>query len=53
MKPKKVSVSLTLDEDLIELLKEYSERADRSVSSYVNLMLRSCLNRLRHPLKDN
>lgn len=45
MKPLKVRVGMTLDEDLVERLKEMAEEDDRSFSQYVNLILREYLNR--------
>ena len=41
MKPLKTKVSITLDNDLIEKVKEYAEESDRSLSSYINLLLRA------------
>lgn len=40
MKPLKRKVSITLDEDLIERLKELAEEEDRSLSQYINLVLK-------------
>lgn len=40
MKPLKDSVSITLDSDVIEKIRALSERADRSFSQYVNLVLK-------------
>lgn len=36
----KKTVSITLDSDLIEQVRVLSERADRSLSQYINLVLR-------------
>lgn len=41
MKPLKSKVSITLDEDLIERIKELSEDDDRSFSQYINLILKN------------
>lgn len=46
MKPLKEKVSMTLDSDIIERIKELAEKDDRSFSQYVNLVLR------RHLEKD-
>lgn len=40
MKPLKTKVSITLDTDLIEVLKGLAERDDRSFSQYINLVLK-------------
>lgn len=43
MKPLKSKVSITLDADLIEKLKELAEEDDRSFSQYINLILKDHL----------
>lgn len=43
MKPLKVSVSITLDEDIIEQIKLLAEEDDRSFSQYINMVLKSHL----------
>ena len=40
MKPLKERISITLDNDLLEKLRARAERDDRSLSSYINLVLR-------------
>ena len=40
MKPLKEKISITIDNDLLVKLKEKAEKDDRSVSSYINLILR-------------
>lgn len=40
MKPLKEKVSMTLDSDVIEKIKDLAEKDDRSFSQYVNLVLR-------------
>ena len=47
MKPLKVKVSITLDEDVVAHLKQLSENVDRSFSQYINLVLRSHLEKVR------
>jgi len=47
MKPLKVRTSITLDEDVYEKTKVLAENDDRSLSSYINLLLRE------HVEKDN
>ena len=40
MKPLKNKVSITLDADIIDKIKELAEEDDRSFSQYINLLLR-------------
>ena len=40
MKPLKVNISLTLDEDVLTYVRRLAEEDDRSLSSYINLLLR-------------
>ena len=40
MKPLKTKVSLTLDNDLLESLKNMAENYDRSLSQYINMALK-------------
>lgn len=44
MKPLKTKVSITLDTNIIEELKELAEKDDRSFSQYINLILKEFLN---------
>jgi len=43
MKTLKNKVSITLDADVIEKIKELAENDDRSFSQYINLILREYL----------
>ena len=43
MKPLKTKVSITLDTDLIQSIKQLAEEDDRSFSQYVNLILKEYL----------
>ena len=45
MKPLKSKVSITLDSDVIEQIKQLAERDDRSFSQYINMILKEHLNR--------
>ncbi|MEG1191414.1 MAG: DUF6364 family protein [Oscillospiraceae bacterium] len=45
MKPLKKKVSITLDEDIIEKLKSLAEDCDRSLSQYINLIVKEYLNK--------
>lgn len=40
MKPLKARISLTLDEDLVNRLKDLADDDDRSLSQYINLILK-------------
>lgn len=41
MKPLKTKVSITLDNDIITIVKELAEKDDRSFSQYINLVLKN------------
>ena len=43
MKPLKRKVSLTLDEDVLERLRLLAEQNDRSLSQYINIILKAHL----------
>ena len=43
MKPMKRSISITLDDPVLERVKALAEREDRSLSSYINLVLKAHL----------
>ncbi|MCI1930234.1 MAG: ribbon-helix-helix domain-containing protein [Clostridia bacterium] len=47
MKPLKVKVSITLDNDIVKELKELAEKDDRSFSQYINILLRKHLENFR------
>lgn len=46
MKPLKNRVSLKLDEDIIEKIKQLAENDDRSFSQYVNMVLKEYLSKI-------
>ena len=46
MKPLKNKVSITLDEDIIDKIKELAEEDERSFSQYINLVLREHIKNL-------
>lgn len=46
LKPLKKKVSITLDEDVIKEMKLLAEKNDRSLSQYINLILKRHLNNL-------
>ncbi len=40
MKPLKEKISITIDSDLLEALRQRAEQDDRSLSQYINLILK-------------
>ena len=46
MKPLKNKVSITLDADIIDKIKELAEEDDRSFNQYINLVLREHIKNL-------
>ena len=46
MKPLKTSVSITLDDSVLEQIRALAEEEDRSLSSYINLVLKAHLEAL-------
>lgn len=47
MKPLKQKISITLDEDILQKLKVLAMDCDRSLSQYINLVLKEHLNKLK------
>ena len=47
MKPLKNKVSITIDEDIFERIKQLAEDDDRSFSQYINMVLKEHLNTLK------
>lgn len=45
MKPLKEKISITIDSDLLEKIKQAAEADDRSVSQYINLALKQHMQR--------
>ena len=45
MKPLKEKISITVDGDLLEKLREEAEKDDRSLSQYINLVLKEHIKR--------
>lgn len=41
MKPLKEKISITIDNDLLERIREEAENDDRSLSQYINLILKN------------
>ena len=46
MKPLKTKISVTLDDPILEKVKFLAEQDDRSLSSYINLVLKEHLDQL-------
>ena len=46
MKPLKERVSITLDEDVIEKIKQLAESDDRSFSQYINMVLKEYISKI-------
>ena len=46
MKPLKDKISITIDNDILEKIRERAEYDDRSVSQYINLVLKKHLEEL-------
>ena len=51
MKPLKDRVTITIDQPILEKLRELAEYQDRSLSSYINLVLREHLEQLEKKQK--
>lgn len=47
MKPLKTTISITLDEPILTNIRVLAEEDDRSVSSFINLVLKDYLERLK------
>lgn len=43
MKPLKEKISITIDNDILEIIKREAEKDDRSVSQYINIILKNSL----------
>jgi len=51
MKPLKDKISITIDQPILEKLRKLAEYQDRSLSSYINLVLREHLEKLEQNAK--
>ena len=52
MKPLKISISITLDSDIVEVLRTLDEEDDRSLSQYINIVLRKHLKSINQDPAD-
>lgn len=53
MRPLKDNVSVSLDIDVIEKVKQFSEEDERSFSQYVNIVLKEHIAQKEHAAKKN
>ena len=51
MRPLKERISITIDSDLLELVREEAENDDRSVSQFINLVLKKYITEKRQKKK--
>ena len=51
MKPVKKSISITLDYPILEKIQYLADYEDRSISSYINIVLRNHLEQLENQSK--
>ena len=51
MKPLKSKVSITLDDDVINRIKQLSEEDDRSFSQYINMVLKQYIKKAEEKSK--
>lgn len=52
MKPLKKSISITLDADIIEKTRLLAEESDRSLSQYINILLKKHIEAKESKLKS-
>ena len=48
MKPLKEKISITIDSDILETLRILAENDDRSLSQYINLILKQHINNIEN-----
>ena len=48
MRPLKEKVSITIDSDIVQKIKELSEIDDRSFSQYINMVLKEHLSKIKN-----
>lgn len=51
-KPYKIKVSVSLDEDVIKVIKELAENDDRNFSSYINKVLKEHIRYTENSTKE-
>jgi len=45
LKPLKEKISITIDSDILEKLRIYADKDDRSLSQYINIILKSYIHK--------
>ena len=45
MKPLKEKISITIDSDILEIIRKKAENDDRSLSQYINVVLKEHINK--------
>lgn len=45
MKPLKEKISITIDSDILEIIRQKAENDDRSLSQYINVVLKEHINK--------
>lgn len=53
MKPLKEKISITVDSDILEKIKEKAEYDDRSLSQYINIVLKEHLRNTENSKKQD
>ncbi|MBE6642778.1 MAG: toxin-antitoxin system protein [Clostridia bacterium] len=48
MKPLKEKISITVDSDVLEIIRQKADEDDRSLSQYINLILKQHLNNIEN-----
>lgn len=53
LKPLKEKISITIDSDILETLRKLAEKDDRSLSQYINIILKSYISKEADKTKAN
>jgi len=53
MRPLKQKISITIDGDILEKTRELAENNDRSLSQYINLLLKRHINNISQKKSEN
>lgn len=48
MKPLKEKISITVDSDILEIIRQKADEDERSLSQYINLVLKQHLNNIEN-----
>jgi len=52
MRPLKDKISITVDSDVVQKIKELAEADDRSFSQYINMVLKEHITKVENPPED-